>query len=254
MVWSTRRQPSRLGAPTRQHGFSLVELITVMVVVGALAAIAIPFFAAQQRSAYDSRAVSDAHQMTVTATGLTSRYGSPDAVRPARATRAVNLSTVIWQTGDNPAMVDDFSQSGGVVTRLHADGPLWCVLSWHPRGHLSEPLHSAWASSDTAGVQTSDSPLTSSACRLLIEIEEISPEPNTPGLGSACGLPCNLCQPGVNAVNCRDCGDDCTIGTGCGIPCSECQPGVNADNCRNCGTPCAAVSRRPRAPDRVARP
>jgi len=43
------------------RGFTLVELITVMVIVGVLAGIAIPLFLNQRSSAYESQIKSDLH-------------------------------------------------------------------------------------------------------------------------------------------------------------------------------------------------
>ena len=50
---------------TDDQGFTLVELITVMVLVGILAGIAIPLFLNQRSTAYESQIKSDLHNAAI---------------------------------------------------------------------------------------------------------------------------------------------------------------------------------------------
>jgi prepilin-type N-terminal cleavage/methylation domain-containing protein len=48
---------------TRADGFSLIELLVVVVIIGILAGIAIPIFLGQRQKSYDARAKSDLHNV-----------------------------------------------------------------------------------------------------------------------------------------------------------------------------------------------
>lgn len=74
----TRTVPSRSVPPTRDDGFTLVELLVVIVVIAVLAGIAVPLFVGQREKAYDAAAKSDLRNLAsaITAELLQAGHGN----------------------------------------------------------------------------------------------------------------------------------------------------------------------------------
>lgn len=99
----------------REGGFTLVELLIVIIIIGILAAIAIPIFLNQRNKAYDAAAKSDLKGMQVAEESYLSDFST--------YTTAVTGTTSLTSEGFKPS-----SSTTNTVVGI-VGGTSWCLKS-----------------------------------------------------------------------------------------------------------------------------
>jgi type IV pilus assembly protein PilA len=100
----------------KQKGFTLVELLIVIAIIGILASIAIPQFSAYRVRAYNTASLSDAKNAFTASAAYFSdnQSGSPDL----NALKAYGYK----QTANVILTVNSLTQSSGSITASHSSG------------------------------------------------------------------------------------------------------------------------------------
>jgi len=139
-------KPRGLGAATDEPGFTLVELLVVMIVIAVLAAIAIPIYSAQRQQGYDASAKSDLHHWAEREDSLLislNRYGTLTEMD-------ADGSTLTVSPGVTASVVAYSGATGYCLSARHASSSnTWF---WDSRSGGLQPVGSTGCPVVTSGI------------------------------------------------------------------------------------------------------
>lgn len=133
----------------KEQGFTLIELLVVMIIIGILAAIAIPVFLNQRKSAVDSSVKSDLRTLATTIeTVVVDTQQLPASVAQASA----GADVVVTPTGAGATATNVAVSSGNDITyQLQADGG-YCLTGFNANGKANSSSNAITYNSTAGGL------------------------------------------------------------------------------------------------------
>ncbi|MDR1426309.1 MAG: prepilin-type N-terminal cleavage/methylation domain-containing protein [Bifidobacteriaceae bacterium] len=144
-IWRSQRE--------QDQGFSLVELLIVIIIIGILAAIAIPLFLSQRQKAFDASVKTDVETLgKEMATWFVDNETPPAAIAITGQTYTFDGAKV---SNRSPGVVNGSDGSNTVISLTGSDGTGtagrddWCVSLRHPNGTATG---NTWSYNTAAGL------------------------------------------------------------------------------------------------------
>jgi type IV pilus assembly protein PilA len=167
---ATPRGRSAIDAGPDEAGFTMIELVIILVILGLLLAIAVPTFLGQSGDARDRAAQSTLHNAAFAAMGVyaTQRaYPAEPALQTTLGSADPELSfaTGAVGPGDSTNTVSMANTSEEILLVTAAGSTCWAISQWEgtgptvPGGSTTVGVHyAAWNESDTSSCDATDVP------------------------------------------------------------------------------------------------